>query len=374
MSVGGVRRLWVALAVVATLPGLVACSGASYYWQSMTGHLALMHAARPLDDWLQAPETDAALKRRLELAQRIRAFAVSELKLPDNASYRRYADLGRSAVVWNVVAAPELSLKPREWCFPVAGCVPYRGFFSEAQANAEAQALQREGLEVSVYGVPAYSTLGWMNWAGGDPLLSTFIAQPEAELARLIFHELAHQRVYVADDSSFNEAFATAVERQGGRLWLLRHGAAAELQRDAATQDRRQALRALAKTTRERLKQIYADHAAGRTNAQAARQAKAITMAEMRRQYQQLRDAWVARGDLNAAVLAGYDRWAERANNASLASLATYEEQVPAFEALFIRSGSDWGRFYDAVRALAALPKAQRQQALGMPTKETTGG
>ncbi len=168
------------------------CAQLGYYWQSARGHLELMSAARPVDRWLSDPATPPALRERLALAQRMRDFSVTELKLPDNASYKRYADLGRRAVVWNVVATPEFSLELKTWCFPVAGCVGYRGYFSEADARAQAQALREQGWETGVYGVPAYSTLGWSNWLGGDPLLNTFIAYPEGELARLLFHELAH--------------------------------------------------------------------------------------------------------------------------------------------------------------------------------------
>ena len=193
-----------ALLAAAWLPGLSGCASLGYYWQSVSGHLQLMNAARPVQDWLGETGTPEKLKARLELAQRIRSFAVSELRLPENAGYRRYADLRRSAAVWNVVAAPALSLTLKTWCFPVAGCVGYRGYFDEQQARAEAARLQAQGLDVHVHGVPAYSTLGWMNWAGGDPLLSTFVGYPEGALASVIFHELAHQVVYAKDDTVFN--------------------------------------------------------------------------------------------------------------------------------------------------------------------------
>ena len=192
--------------------------------------MQMVNAARPVGEVLADAQTPERVKARLALSQRIRSFAVTELKLPDNASYHRYTELGRSAAVWNVVAANEFSLTLKTWCFPVVGCVGYRGYFSEADARVEADKLRAEGLEASVYGVPAYSTLGWMNWAGGDPLLSTFIRYPEGELARLIFHELSHQVVYAANDTMFNESFATAVERLGSRAWL--EGQASEAARD----------------------------------------------------------------------------------------------------------------------------------------------
>jgi predicted aminopeptidase len=214
--------------------------------------MQMLNAARPVDDWLGDAQASEQLKSRLALSQRIRSFAVSELKLPDNPSYRRYADLRRSAVVWNVVAAPEFSLTLKTWCFPVTGCVGYRGYFNEAEARAEADRLKAQGLETSVYGVPAYSTLGWMNWAGGDPLLNTFIGYPEGELARLIFHELAHQVVYAKDDTMFNESFATAVERLGSQRWLDSEAAHGNGKRQDYVQfdGRRRQFRALALATR----------------------------------------------------------------------------------------------------------------------------
>ena len=232
-------------------------AGPGYYWQSVTGHLKLMQAARPVQDWLDDPTTPPALQHKLRLTQRIRAFAVTELGLPDNASYRRYADLQRRAAVYNVVAAPALSLRLHQWCFPVAGCVGYRGYFDEADAKTFAAGLSGH-LDVAVYPVPAYSTLGWMNWAGGDPLLNTFIGYPEGELARLLFHELAHQVVYASGDTVFNESFATAVERLGGARWLAQSDDAAR-RAYAEFDGRRQAFRALTRATRERLQTLYED-------------------------------------------------------------------------------------------------------------------
>lgn len=330
-----------------------------YYWQSVSGHVRLMQAARPVDDWLADDATSAALKARLELSQRIRQFAVTELHLPDNASYRRYADLKRSAVVWNVVAAPPLSLALKTWCFPVTGCVSYRGYFAEADARAEAAQLQATGLEVSVYGVPAYSTLGWLNWAGGDPLLNTFIHYPEGELARLIFHELSHQVVFAADDTMFNESFATAVERLGGARWLDTQAGAVALAEYTAFNERRRAFRALTLATRQRLAAIYPD---SKQNPPSALEEPSIlamkneVMSDFRKQYATLRESW--------GGYAGYDGWVARANNAAFGAQAAYDELVPAFEALFEREGRDWPRFYDAVKQLAALDRNARHTAL----------
>ena len=326
--------------------------GLGYYWQSVTGHLSLMQSARPIDDWLNDTQAPDALKQRLALARRIRAFAVDEIALPDNASYHRYADLGRRAAVYNVVAAPALSLSLNTWCFPVAGCVGYRGYFDEADARAFANTL-RPDWEVAIYPVPAYSTLGWTNWLGGDPLLNTFIGYPEGELARIVFHELAHQVVYAADDTAFNESFATAVERIGGERWLQRMGtqeARAEYER---FDTRRRQFRALTQATRQRLQGIYAD-AASDPRDRLAR--KAEVMHDFRRDYAGLKSEW--------GGYAGYDAWVAQANNASFGAQAAYDDWVPAFMALYQQQGQDLPRFYEAVRQLARQAKDTRHAAL----------
>ena len=348
--------------------GLAGCANLSYYWQSVNGHLLLLNAARPVQDWLDDAHTPATLKARLALAQRIRRFAVSELKLPDNPSYQRYADLRRSAVVWNVVAAPALSLTLKTWCFPLAGCVGYRGYFQEAEARAEAAQLAALGLETSVYGVPAYSTLGWLNWAGGDPLLSTFIGYPEGELARLVFHELAHQVVYAPGDTAFNESFATAVERLGVQRWLQDPASpTSSAARQAYLQfdERRQQFRALTAATRQELSRIYESNTALAQDPRTQAAHKTIAIQAFRDAYAQLKAGWDG--------YAGYDPWVARANNASFGAQAAYDEGVPAFEALFEREGRDWQRFYQAVRQLAELPAAQRHAALSISPRPAAG-
>ena len=356
-------RVFRAAAGLLVVAGLASCSTAGYYWQSVSGHLQMLNAARPVGDWLADAQTPESVRQKLVLSQRIRRFAVEELKLPDNVSYQRYADLKRSAVVWNVVAAPPLSLTPKTWCFPVAGCVGYRGYFDEADARAEAMQLRAQELETAVYGVPAYSTLGLMNWAGGDPLLNTFIRYPEGELARLIFHELAHQVVYAAGDTMFNESFAAAVERLGSQRWLAREAAAGHpvAQADhAAFDQRRQQFRALTRATRLELEAIYGSNEppAQSNRAEAATKiiAKQKAMDAFRSRYAVLKTAW--------GGYAGYDPWVARANNAAFGAQAAYDEWVPAFEAVFEREGRDWAKFYDAVSRLAALPRGERQQAL----------
>jgi predicted aminopeptidase len=327
------------------------CSTLGYYGQAVHGHLELMGRARPVSDWLAAPDTPAPLRDKLALSQQLRDFAVSELKLPDNRSYRAYADLQRGAAVWNVVATPELSLTLKTWCFPLMGCVGYRGYFDRAPADALAGSLQAEGWEVMVYGVPAYSTLGWTNWMGGDPLLNTFILWPEGELARLIFHELAHQVAYAADDTTFNESYATAVERLGGQRWLAsRPEARTEYERFA---QRRADWRALMQAQRGRLQALYASE----LDDAAKRVRKAELMTQWRAEYETLkRERWNG--------FAGYDAWVARANNASFGVQAAYNELVPAFERLFDREQGDFARFHAEVRRLAALPKAERRATL----------
>ncbi len=333
------------------------CSSVGYYARSVGGHLALLSKAQPVAQVVADAATPAPLRERLLLAQRMREFAVTELALPDNRSYRRYADLGRSAAVWNVVAAPELSLSLQTWCFPLVGCVGYRGHYERARADTEAAELRARGLEVFVYGVPAYSTLGKLDWLGGDPLLNTFVDWSEGELARLVFHELAHQVVYVADDTMFNESFATAVERLGGARWLAQQGSDAARAEYAALDLRRNEFRALTARYRDRLQALYGSPVSD----EVKRVGKAALMAEMRAEHAAPKaSTW--RGPNGAFT--GYDSWFERANNAALGVLAAYNELVPHFERLFEREGRDFARFYAAVRRLAALPKAERQATL----------
>lgn len=340
------------LAATALASGCARTQGPGYYWQSVSGHVDLMWRSRPIEHWLADTGTPEALKDRLRLARRLRAFAVSELGLPDNASYHRYADLERKAAVYNVVAAPPLSLTLQTWCFPVAGCVGYRGYYRESDARAFAASLD-QGLEVAVYPVPAYSTLGWMNWVGGDPLLNTFIRYPEGELARLLFHELAHQVLYVKDDTAFNESFATAVERIGVQRWLAQAATPTTRMEYEAFDQRRRAFRALTASVRARLQAVYVDASLDDT-AKLAR--KAHVMDDFRREYAALKAFW--------GGFAAYDPWVARVNNAMLGAQGAYDQLVPGFEALFEREDRDFARFYDAVRTLAALPKAERHDRL----------
>lgn len=332
------RALLVAVAALA----LSGCSAVSHWGQALGGHLGIMRAAKPVDDWLAGPATAPELAERLRLSQQMRDFATRRLALPDNNSYRRYADLHRPAAVWNVVAAPEFGFELKTWCYPVMGCAGYQGWFSRDEAQAHADALKAEGWEVQVQAIPAYSSLGWSRLLGGDPLLNTFIRYPEGELAAMLFHELAHQRVYVADDTGFNEAYASAVELLGAREWL-----AAKPEALAAFEDgraRRERFLALAREGRQRLAAVYADPAAQRA------EGKAAVMAELR-----------ARAHDEAP---GYEAWFQRANNPSFAILSAYDELLPAFVRLFEREGRDWARFHAAVERLKSLEPTQRRATL----------
>lgn len=336
------------LAIAGLCALLGGCASLDYYAQAVGGHLDVLRRARPIGEIAADPAADQGLKQRLAVVSRLREFASRELKLPDNGSYASYADLERPYVVWNVFATPELSVRPREWCFVAAGCVGYRGFFSKDEADRFAEELRRKGDDVYVAGVPAYSTLGWFD----DPVLNTFIAYPETELARLIFHELAHQVAYVADDSVFNESFATAVELEGVSRWLDRNGTAAQRAAFEAEQHGTAAFAALAQNCRERLEEAFAS---GDSDA-AKRAAKARLFAELQQEFARLR----AGGGFSR-----YDRWfAQQVNNAHLASVATYTRLVPAFRALLAQQQGEMGRFYEAVRELARRPEPERAARL----------
>lgn len=355
------------LVTLITLGGC-ASSGDStvgYYWQSFRGHMGLMGAAKPVQDWIGDESLKPALRERLELAQRARQFAIDELGLPDNASYRRYAQLGRAAAVWNVVGAPPYSLKLHTWCFPVTGCIGYRGYFDEADAKAESQRLAQSGLEVSVYPVPAYSTLGYSNWLGGDPLLNTFIGWPEGDFVRLLFHELAHQVAYAEGDTTFNESYATAVERLGVEKWLQEHSTPKAQTEFDTSEKRRAQFRDLTRDARARLAKVYesgddtTDDGKARLEAQ-----KQQAMQAFHTDYAQQRERWITDDKIKPEQLTNLDRWVAEANNASFGAQGAYDDLVPAFIALFEKQGRDWRRFHAAVKQLSQEPRDKRHAAL----------
>jgi predicted aminopeptidase len=353
-GIAALGTLGAVLAAGAALCMTAGCSNLSYYAQSAGGHLAIVRAAKPVSQWLADADTSAALRSRLVLSQNIRDFAVRELAEPDNASYRRYADLGRTAAVWNVVATAQLSMELKTWCFLVVGCVGYRGYYDQAQAERYAQALRSQGLEVYVYGVPAYSTLGKLpSDVFADPLLNTFINYPEGELARLIFHELAHQVAYAPGDTLFNESFATSVERIGAQRWLTQRASAQAREDYRASDARREDFRELTQRYRGLLDAVYRSADA---DADKLRQ-KAAVMQQLRSDYEILkRDRW--------GGFSGYDAWFAHANNASFGVLGAYSDLVPNFGRLFARLDGDFPRFYTEVRRLAALDLGERRREL----------
>ncbi len=343
------RRLWFVLLAGTGVIVAAGCSTFSYYGQAIGGHFDVMRRAAPIPARIADPATPPELRAKLERVLAIREFASRELGLPDNGSYRSYADVGRPFVVWNVFAAPELSVAPRQSCFPVAGCVGYRGYYGQSDADAFGTGLRKDGFDVFVYGVAAYSTLGWFD----DPVLNTFVRYPDVELARLVFHELAHQVVYVKGDTTFNESFAVAVEEEGVRRWTGAQASPAEREAYAASQARRAGFVRLVLRYRDRAAKLYGEP----LDASAKRAAKAQLFAELDADYRDLKaKEW--------GGFAGYDRFFAGANNAHLASVATYEDLVPAFRALLAREGGDLPRFYAAVKEIARLDKAERDRAL----------
>ncbi|MCK6190290.1 aminopeptidase [Pseudomonas sp. EYE_354] len=326
---------------------LSGCSSVSYYSQLAGGQWQLLRAREPVAQVIADPARAQSLREHLAQSQRARTFASEQLHLPDNQSYRLYADIGRPYVVWNVFATQEFSLSPENHCFPIAGCVAYRGYYSQGAARGEAALLRQQGMDVSIGGVEAYSTLGWFN----DPIMSSMMHWGDERLATLIFHELAHQRFYVKDDTEFNESFATFVEQEGTRQWRAVRGLAPQSE---ATRQQRDQFIQLILDTRKRLETLYAQPLA----ADAMRQAKAAQFERLRREYRQLRDGpW--RGDKR------YDAWINQPmNNARLLPFGLYDRWVPAFAALFRQEGGDWPKFYAAVENMGGLPVAQRKAAL----------
>ena len=333
--------------VVACLSLLNGCTSVSYYSQLAAGQLQLLNAREPMAKVIDDPQRPAALRQQLAKAQAARTFASEHLHLPDNQSYRLYADLQRPYVVWNVFATPEFSLNSINHCFPIAGCVAYRGFYTQSGARGEAALQHQQGRDVFVSGIEAYSTLGWFD----DPILNTMLGWGDERLASVMFHELAHQRVYVQDDTEFNESFASFVEQEGARQWRVHQG----LQMPKAkSQQQREQFVALVLNTRERLHILYAKPLA----AQRMRSLKAAEFERMRTEYRQLQDQQWA-GNTR------YDAWMNGPmNNAKLLPFGLYDQWVPAFSALFKHSGGDWQRFYAEVETLGALPAAQRKIAL----------
>ena len=322
---------------------LCACSSVRYYAQAVHGQAELVLRRQPVRKLLHDPATDPKLAARLSLALAARSFASRHLDLPDNRSYTTYVNLHRPYVVWNVFATPRYSVEAVRHCFPVAGCVAYRGWFSEAAAEADAAHLRAAGDDVWVGGVPAYSTLGWF----ADPILSSMLRWNDDELASTIFHELAHQLIYAKGDTAFNESFATFVQTEGLREWRASRGLPPDDGRAQAMDD---GFTKRVLDLRDRLKKLYASG----EDAEAMEAGKQREIAVFRQRYAQWRDAdWPG----NHA----YDAWvAKPINNARLLPFGLYDQWTPAFAVLFHESGGRWPAFYARVRALAQEPKAKR--------------
>ncbi len=339
--------------LVATLAGLLAgCSTVGYYSQIVSGHMRIVMGKRPLAELASDDSITDSIKRRVDLAQRARIFGIEQLGLPNNESYTSFYDTGQEYVTWNVVAAEEFSLEPVNWCFPIAGCVSYRGYYAPEDAESYAAGLAEQGLDVAVNGATAYSTLGWFE----DPLLNTMLDRSDPSIASLLFHELAHQQLYVGDDSTFNESFATFVEKEGLKQWqkneerlypdLDQSAMAKELE---ARERRQQQFIALLTNTRDSLVALYETSA----DPELMRQKKQQQFDQMRVDYASLKASWDG--------YIGYDRWfSQEMNNARLVSVATYNDYVPAFEVLFRETGSSFEQFYLAALDLSKLPLEER--------------
>jgi len=338
-----VMRLRILLLCLVLLPSLSGC----YLIQAAAGQMQIVARREPIAKVLADPATPPALRTRLEYVAAARDFASQQLGLPDNTSYRSYADLKRPYVIWNVFATDEFSVDPRRWCFPIAGCVVYRGYFNEATAQRYARRLRLRGVDAIVGPVAAYSTLGYFQ----DPVLNTMLGWSDASLAGTLFHELAHQVVYVAGDSEFNEAFATVVEEAGLQRWLDQQGRASEIDAYHLQRRRGEQFVELLLITRERLRQLY------RTRLPPAqmRDRKHQEFGLLKYRYELLK-----RGEWQG--YSGYDRWFDRAlNNANLISAATYYGCIPGFEALLSSLGGDLPRFYEEVRKVSESKAARAE-------------
>jgi predicted aminopeptidase len=359
------RRLWLlAPALLLTVVAMSGCQSLSFYGQAVKGQYEIVTHEQKITKLLADPHTPAPLKARLELVERLRAFAAKDLQLPVDGHYEKYADLHRPFVVWNVEAAPEFSLEAKTWWYPFVGRLDYRGYFSERGAENYAASLRKKGYDTYVGGVVAYSTLGWFK----DPVLNTFIFDPEPDLAETLFHELGHQRVFASGDTDFNEAFATTVGQEGARRWLRAEGDQAALEKYLAEIRRNDQFAHLIMATRARLETLYGDVHTPGGKIKAAETKPSMPPEEMREQkehilnvlrqeYQQLKEQWGGNTD--------YDNWFARPiNNAKLNSVATYYDLVPAFERLLAQDGGDLGKFYEAADKLAHESKAERHRQL----------
>jgi predicted aminopeptidase len=331
------------LTLTSAIPLLSGC----YLLQAAGGQMQIVSKREPITDVIQNPATPDKLRSRLEYVTSARDFASRELGLPDNESYRSYADLGRPYVVWNVFATDEFSVEPRRWCFPIAGCVVYRGYFNESGAQRYARGIRSNGGDAMVGGVAAYSTLGHFR----DPILNTMMGWSDAQLASTLFHELAHQVVYVPGDSEFNEAFATTVEEVGLERWLTANRREQEMEAWRRQREQQAQFIDLLLGAREQLRDLYAS----KIPVAEMRDHKQQILGRLKFDYTQLRAQWNG--------FTGYDWWFDRAlGNAHLVSAATYHGCVPGFQRVLASVSGDLPKFYEEVRRIAKMGKEERQK------------
>jgi predicted aminopeptidase len=325
------------------------CSTVAYYSQAISGQMEIYRLSQPIESLVADPNVKKPLKQKLTAILKIRAFASKVLDLPDNSSYTYYADLKRPYVVWSIFATPTFSFQPKKWCFPIVGCVSYRGHFAQAPTQTLAKKLRTQGYDVYVAGIPAYSTLGWFS----DPVLNTMLGWPQADIAGLIFHELAHQKIYIKNDTAFNEAFARTVEYVGTERWLARYGTTKAIADYKLSQQRQTEFVALVLSARNDLIQIYKQTISEKEKLAS----KKAAFKKLRKQYLQLKQSW--------GGYTGYDAWfAKDLNNAKLLSVATYQDYVPAFRALLRELNNDLPAFYKEVTKIGKLPLKERNAEL----------
>ena len=340
-----VSRLILSAGVLA----LSGCSSIGYYSQAVTGHLKLMSARQSIEKLLAADDTDPELKGKLQTLIDARQYAVTSLHLPENDSYNTYVETGKRAITWNVVATEEFSMLPNTWCFPVAGCVNYRGYYDREDAEKFAASLADQSYDITIGGASAYSTLGWFD----DPVFDTMLRGEDVRYVGTLFHELAHQLLYVKDDSNFNEAFASFVEQVGVRSWLEDKQQADRIEGYDASLKRAGEFVGLLKTTREALLELYTQS----LSAELMRERKQLVFDEMREDYELLKASW---NDYK-----GYDGWFRRElNNARLVAVSTYRRYIPAFDAMYKEVGSDLQRFYLRAEEVAEQPSEERQATM----------
>ena len=349
--------LLILMMISSVLAGITGCSTVGYYSQALSGQVDVLSRRESIEMLVDDPKTNEELRHRLANIVKAREFAVNTLHLPDSASFTSYADVGRPFVIWNVFATPELSLKQKQWCHIFIGCFSYRSYFSEDGARTYADELEQEGYDVYVGGVAAYSTLGWFE----DPVYNTMMRYSDTEMAGILFHELAHEVIYVDDDTAFNESFAMAVQLEGTRKWLEHINEPEAFKAYKQDQQRDEEFVSYIMQYRKQLEKMYALDISD----EARRKGKTEIFKALRENYKQLKASWNG--------YKGYDNWFKRKlNNATLAPIGTYHHYVPAFVALLKKQGGNFTRFYEAANEIARMPKKKREQTMKLLVKVPT--